>query len=114
MPTLSQQRNVSDAVSAIRSAQNLLQEQINCETETVPIIKLTNQYHSLDSNLSLLLHAQNATDDAIFSAAAATLKSQTSGLQMDEAAIKDIIDDIGTATKVIGYIEQALGYIAKL
>ena len=114
MPTTVQQSSVSSAISAIRSAQNLLQQQINDADDTLMGIQLTNEYRSLDTNLTLLLHALNVTDDAIFSAAASTLKSETSGLQKNEATIKDIIEDEATATKVVGYIEQAIGFIAKL
>jgi hypothetical protein len=114
MPTLDQQSNVAAAILAIRNAQNLLQQQINATMDTLIAIKLTNEYSSLDSRLSQLLHAQNAADDALFSQAMVPLKSQTGGLQADEATINKIISDVGTAQKVVGYITQALGFIAKL
>jgi hypothetical protein len=114
MPTPTQQSNVSAAIVSIRSAQNLLRQQINSAADTTTAIKLTNEYQNLDSNLQQLLHAQNTADDAIFSVTVSTLKSQTGGLQTDETAIKGIISDVGTATKVMGYIEQAVSFIAKL
>ncbi|HVA14060.1 MAG TPA: hypothetical protein VNF99_12470 [Stellaceae bacterium] len=114
MPTPDQQSNTANAILAIRNAQNLLQQQINASSNTLTAIKLTNEYNSLDSSLSQLLHAQNIADDAIFSKMIETLKSQTGGLQADEAAIKGIISDVGTAAKVVGYITQALSFIAKL
>lgn len=114
MPTPDQQSNIAAAILAIRNAQNLLQQQINVASETLTAIKLTNEYNSLDSHLAQLLHAQNAADDAIFSQATVPLKSQTGGLQVDETTIKKIISDVETAAKVVGYITQALGYIAKL
>jgi hypothetical protein len=114
VPTPSQQSDVSAAIVSIRSAQNLLRQQVNAATDTTTAIKLTNEYQNLDSNVQQLLHAQNAADDAVFSAAVSTLKSETSGLQTDETAIKGIISDVDTATKVVGYIGQALSFIAKL
>lgn len=109
-----QQSNVSSAITAIRCAQNLLKQQINESSDTMTIIKLTNESNNLDSCLSLLLHAQNVADDVIFANAVATLKSQTSGLQAEELTIKSIIADVKTAEMVMGYITQALGFIAKL
>jgi hypothetical protein len=114
MPTPDQKSNVSSAILAIRSAQNLLQQQINNSIDILIAIKLTNEYNSLDSRVTQLAHAQTAADDAIFSQAIATLKSPTGGLQADEATIKTIISDVGTAAKIVNYITQALGFIAKL
>jgi len=114
MPTPDQQSTIAAAILAIRNAQNLLQQQINASIDILTAIKLTNEYSSLDSHLSQLLHAQNAADDAIFSQAMAPLKSQTGGLQVDETTIKKIVSDVGTAGKIVGYITQALGFIAKL
>ncbi len=114
MPTPDQRSNVSSAILAIRSAQNLLQLQISNSSDTLTAIKLTNEYNSLDSRVTQLVHAQIAADDAIFSQAMATLKSPTGGLQADEATIKKIISDVGTAEKVVNYITQALAFIAKI
>ena len=114
MPTSDQQSNIADAILAIRNAQNLLQQQINAAIDTLIALSLANEYSSLDSHLTQLLHAQNAADDAIFSQATVPLKSQTGGLQVDETTIKKIVSDAGIAAKVVGYITQALGFIAKL
>ena len=114
MPTSDQHSSIAAAILAIRSAQNLLQQQINVAIDTLVAIRLGNEYNSLDSNVQQLLHAQNAADDSIFSQAVTTLRSQTGGLQADEIAIKKIISDVGTAGKVVGYITQALSFIAKL
>ena len=77
-------------------------------------IKLTSEFHILDSYLSQLLHAQNSADDASFTNATAALKSQASGLQADEATIKTIVGDVQTAATIVSYITQALAFIAKL
>lgn len=112
--TPTQQQNISGAVQAIRSAENVLTAQINSATDTLTAIKLTNAYNHLDSCLSQLLHAQNVTDDATFASAMAAIKSQESGLQSDERALKDLISDVDTAAKVVGYIGQALSFIGRI
>ena len=114
MPTLNQQTNVASAIDAIRSAEALLTQQIREATDTLTAVKLTNEYNNLDSYLSQLLHAQNTADDAAFANATAALKSQTGGLQADENSIKDIVADVKTASTIIGYIVQVMGFIAKL
>jgi hypothetical protein len=77
-------------------------------------IKLTSEYSNLDSNLSQLLHAQNATDDASFTNAVAALKSPAGALQADEATIKKEIADVNTVANIVSYITQAIGFIAKV
>ena len=114
MPTSSQQTNISDAITSIRSAENILTQQIRVEEDTLTAIKLTNEFTNLESILSQLLHAQNSADDASFAAATASLKTGADVLQADEAIIKKIIGDVATAAKLIGYITQALTFIAKL
>jgi flagellin-like hook-associated protein FlgL len=114
MPTLSQQNALAAAIDAIRSAENELTDQIRGSSAALTAIKLTNEYNNLDSFLSELLHAQNAADDASFSNATVALQSRLSGLEADEKAIKAIISEVQTAEKVIGYITDALKWIAKL
>ena len=114
MPTLDQQKNTADAIAAIRTAENLLTQQIRGANDALTAIKLANEYNNLDSCLSQLLHAQNAADDTCFANATAALKSQASGLQADEATIKTIVGDVQTAASIISYITQALAFIAKL
>jgi hypothetical protein len=114
MPTPIQQSNVTNAIMAIRGAQNILNQQINASSDTTTAIELKSQSDNLDLNLSKLLHAQNATDDASFTSAIAALKSPTSALQADEATIKKEIADVKTAASVVSYITQAIGFIAKV
>lgn len=114
MPTQDQKSCITSAVLAIRNAQNLISKQITESSDVQVSINLQNQYNNLDSCLSQLLHAQNVADDAIFSSAIAVLQSQTAGLQKDDIAVKKIIADVATADKVLDYISQALGFIAKL
>jgi negative regulator of replication initiation len=114
MPTLSKQTNIAGAIASIRVAENLLTQQIRAATDTLTAIKLTNEYHNLDSYLSQLLHAQNSADDASFADATAALQSQASGLEADQAAIRAIVGDVQTAASIVNYITQALTLIAKL
>ena len=114
MPTPGQKKNTADAIAAIRAAENLLTQQIRGTNEVLTAIKLTNEYNNLDSCLSQLLHVQNSADDASFANATSALRSQASGLQADEAAIKTIVGDVQTAATIINYITQALAFIAKL
>jgi hypothetical protein len=114
MPTLTQQTAVSQAIDAIRKAENLLTAQIQSTGDTLTAIKLTHEYNNLDSYLSELLHAQNATDDAAFGNSSQSLKGRSDGLQADEKRIAAILGDVATAEKVVGYIAQALTIISKL
>jgi hypothetical protein len=114
VPTLNQQTSVSQAIDSIRSAENLLTEQIQSTSDTLTAIKLTHEYNNLDSYLSELLHAQNAADDDTFENATEALQARTTGLEADETVIKAIVSDVATAGKIVGYIAQALGFIAKL
>ena len=114
MPTLSQQTAIKAAVDAIRNAEDVLTDQIRSSTDALTAIKLTNEYNNLDSYLSELLHAQNAADDATFANATTALQSRLSGLEADEKAIQTIITDVAIAAKVIGFIANAVKFIAKL
>ncbi len=112
MPSQTQKTNIANAIQSIRNAQNLLQPLINAAPTVSIAIKLTNEYNSLDTCLSQLLHAKNSADDGVFSSAAGVLKSQAGGLQMDEKAIKAIISDVAIADQVVGHIGEAIRYIA--
>ena len=114
MPTFTAQPIVSNAILSLRSAENLITQQIRSADDPLQAIKLTQEYSNLDSILSQLLHAQNAADDASFCAIVATLKTDAGVLQTDEATIKELIKDVETAAQVIGYITQALNFISKL
>jgi len=57
---------------------------------------------------------QAIADDADFANATAALKRQTATLQAEEAYIKTIVVDVGKAAQIVGYIAQALSFIATL
>lgn len=114
MPTPQKQSAIAGAIDAIRSAEILLTAQIRSCTETLQAIKLAHEYNNLDFQLSALLHAQNAADDAAFVAATTALKSQSASLQADADAIKKIVADVALAAKIVANVTRALAFIAKL
>jgi hypothetical protein len=58
--------------------------------------------------------AQVAANDTLFAQATTALKSQAASLQGMEAQITKIISDVALAGKIVGYIVQAIGFVAKL
>ncbi len=114
MPTPDQCSNIKDAILAIRDAQHLLTQEINITSDLMKGIRLNHEYQNLDSCVSQLLHAQNVTDDAIFSQMIAAIIPQTKRLQADENTIKELLSDVATANEVVGCITKALSFIAKL
>ncbi|WP_157649647.1 hypothetical protein [Burkholderia ubonensis] len=114
MPAPSQTQNILNAVGSIRSAEQLLVQASYSMTDEAMLTRLNIEYQHLDSFLSQLLHTQALADDSQFEGASAALKEQANGLAAEEASIKIIVADVGTAAKVVGYITQALGYIALL
>lgn len=114
MPTPDQCSNINEAILAIRDAQHLLTQEINVTAGLMTGIRLNHEYQKFDSCVSQLLHAQNVTDDAIFSQMIATMKPQTTRLQADEKTVKGLISDVETANEIVGCITRALGFIAKL
>ena len=114
MPTPDQQNSIASAVAAIRAAEDLLTAQIRVATDSLAAIKLTHEFNNLDTFLSQLLHAQNSADDAVFADACAALQAQADGLNADEEAIRRVVTDVATAASIIGYIAEAVGFIAKL
>ena len=114
MPTDDQKKNIAGAIDAIRSAEELLRQEINKTGDVLEAIKLTNEFNNLDSFLSQTLHAQNSADDESFASAAAALQSQSSALKADEATIQQIVKDVKIAADVVGYVIQAIEFIAKI
>lgn len=114
MPNPDQQTNITAAISAIRSAEDALTTQIRATSDALVAIKLTHEFNNLDSYLSQLLHAQNAADDAAFTDATKALQTQATGLKAAEASIQAVVKDVATAATIVGYITQALAFIAKL
>jgi hypothetical protein len=109
-----QKQTLLNAVSLIRSAEQLLMQVSRASTDPVIIMKIVSEYNQLDSFLSQLLHAQAIADDADFASATAALKQQAATLQAEEDDIKTIVTDVGIAAQVVGYIAQALAFIATI
>jgi hypothetical protein len=114
MPTPQQTQELMNAVTSIRSAEQILVTASNSMTDQVQLLKLNIEYQHLDSYLSQLLHAQALSDDSQFSTATTALQSQADALAADETAIQNIVSDVGTAAKVVQYIAEAVGFIAKI
>lgn len=114
MSTAPKLQSITSAITAIRGAQKLINNEINTSDDTLVGIKLGNEYAELGACITQLLHAQNMTDDAVFESAISVLKSKTSGLTVEEDHIKEIITDANTANQVVSYIQDAVSIIAKL
>lgn len=114
MGTDAQRQTLLNAVSLLRAAEQLLVQAGRDTSDPTTLMKITNEYNQLDSYLSQLLHAQAIADDAAFASATAALKQQASTLQTEEDDIKKIVADVGTAAQIVGYIAQALSFVATL
>jgi hypothetical protein len=102
------------AVTPIRSAEQLLVESSRATSDPAKLTKISLEYNHLDSFLTQLLHTQAIADDAAFTAATAALKQQATALQTKEEDIKKIVDDVHTATQIVGYMAQVLAFVEKL
>jgi adenosylcobinamide amidohydrolase len=101
-------QDILKIIEPIRSAQSLLIQAGRNSTDPVAIMKISMEYSQLDSYLSQLLHTQTIQDDIDFVNATAALKAQASTLQIEEDNIKVIISDVSLASKIIGYISEAV------
>jgi gamma-glutamyl phosphate reductase len=102
------------AVMSIRSAEQLLVQASRATSDPATLTKISIEYNQLDSFLSQLLRAQAISDDAEFNNATAALREQASILDAEEKDIKNIVNDVAIAAKIVGYITEAMTIIAKL
>lgn len=114
MPTEAQSKAISTAISSIRSAEDSLLDQGRQTTDPLVTTKISNEYSALDSVLTQLSHAQAIADDGLFQKAAAALQQEAVRLGAQAKAISGIIDDVGVAGKIAGYIAQAATALASL
>jgi len=114
MPTDTQKQSLLDAVSNIRSAEQLLVQESRATSDPGKLTQISIEYNQLDSFLSQLLHAQAIADDTDFAVAAASLKKQANTLQLEQKDIEKIVSDIKIAARIVGYVAQALAIIAKI
>lgn len=114
MPTPVQKQSLIDAVSQIRSAEQVLLEASRSMSDPVKLIQINTEYAHLDSYLSQMLHAQAISDDAEFGNAMASLKAQISALSVEADSLKKIVDDVAMAGKIVGYIVKAIEIVGKL
>jgi hypothetical protein len=103
-----------DAVTALRSAEQLLLDASRSMTDPAQLIQLNLEYTHLDSYLSQILHTLAITDEDDFTRSSAALKTQSATLATDIQQIQKVIKNAATADKVIGLITQATASIAKL
>jgi hypothetical protein len=101
-------QDILKIISPLRMAQNLLIQSSRTSTDPVVIMKIYMEYKNLDYYLSQLLHAQTIEDDKDFIISTESLKSQVLILQVEEDNIKAIISDVELASKIIGYISDAV------
>ena len=102
-----------DAITQIRLAEQLLVQASRATSDPATLVKINTEYAHLDSYLSQLLHTLAIADDADFVKATRALKQQATALAAEEAQIKKVVADVGTAAKIAGYIAQAVAFIAK-
>jgi predicted nucleic acid-binding Zn-ribbon protein len=114
MPTPAQQQSITSAIAQIKAAEDALQTAINNTGDPDALNALQQQYQVLNTRNNLLLQAQVAADDATYTTITTTLKTEAATVQAQEAKIKQLIADVATAAKIIGYIAQAASLIAKL
>lgn len=114
MANEAQKQTLLNAVSLIRSAEQLLLQASRASSDPATLTKISIEYNQLDSFLSQIIHAQAIADDASFTAAVGALKQQATVLETEEADIKKIVTDVGTAAQIVGYLAQAATFIATL
>ena len=114
MPNPDKKQTLIDAISQIRSAEQLLIAASRSASDPVTLIQINTEYSHLDSYLSQMLHAQALTDDTDFGKATTALKSQISALTSNEESIKKIIGDVASAAKILGYLTKAVEIIGTL
>jgi hypothetical protein len=114
MSTSSQKQALLDAVSQLRSAEQLLLQATRAMSDPAKLIQANTEYTHLDSCLSQMFHAQALADDATFDSAVTVLKQRSATLQADADAINAIIKDVAVGAKIIGYVTKAAQIIAAL
>ena len=112
MPNAAQKQALLNAITQIRSAEQLLVQASRATSDAATLLKINTEYIHLDSYLSQLLHTLAIVDEADFLSATQALKKQATGLVAEEAQIKKIIADVGTEAKIAGYIAQAATLMA--
>jgi hypothetical protein len=114
MPTPAQSAAISNAISAIRSAENALLAQGRATTDPVQASQISNEYNGLDSVLTQLVQAQVIADDANFQRAAVALQQEATTLNAQAASISQTVKDVGIAGQIAGYIARAAAALATL
>jgi hypothetical protein len=114
MPTPSQQLDVSSAIAQIRSAEQLLNTIIGSTGDPALLAQITAGYRYLNGILGELVQAQLAADDATFTQVTTSLKNEAAKLKAQEAQFQQIISNVALAAQIVGYIAQAVAFIAAI
>jgi hypothetical protein len=114
MPTPAQQLDVSSAIANVRAAEQLLDNVIATTGDAGVLANLTAAYRVLDGSMTALLKAQTAADDVTFNASTKNLKDQAASLKAQEAQVQKLIADVALAAQIVGYIAQAVTFIAAI
>ena len=114
MSIADQKQALFDVITQLRQAEQSLLEVSRTINDPAQLIQINTEYTHLDSWIFQLLHAQSTADDALFGSAISTLKQQASSLSANKDHIQKIVGDVAKAAKIVGYLEKAMGYIAKL
>jgi hypothetical protein len=109
-----QKQTLLNVASLIRAAEQLLIEASRNSTDPNKSIQINSEYQHLDSLLSQIIQTQTISDDADFQSATSALQQQATALQAEQADIQKIVDDVGVAAKVAGYLAQAASFLAAL
>ncbi|HEY9154654.1 MAG TPA: hypothetical protein VIM69_05960 [Opitutaceae bacterium] len=103
--------------SLVTQLTNLLGQIVDVSRTTADptaLLQLHTEYLAVQSVLTQATQAQLAKDDAIFSQATTTLKSQAKVLDGMEDQIKSLVKDVDVAAKIVNGVVQAAALIAKL
>ncbi len=107
-------QTLTNTIAILRSSETLLLQASRGTSDLATLLQINAEYSHIDSWISQLLHTQALNDDAQFSAAVSTLKQQADSLAADEAHIQTIVKDVASAAKIVGYISQAVTFLAAI
>ena len=103
--------NLVTALSSLLT--NLLQAGRNT-TDDTQLLQINNEYSAVQTLMDQATQARIAADDVTFIKLTSTLKAQAALLQGMEKQIQSIVSDVALAGQIVGYLAQAVAYLAKL
>jgi hypothetical protein len=103
--------------SLIQQLNLVLTELLNASRATADpakLMRIANEMSAIQTLLNQAAQAQAAANDAVFSSATTSLKTQAQMLQGVEAQIAGMIADATAVGRITGYVVEVLAQIAKL